>query len=142
MSDNKTKPTRASVTKFINAVEHKGRREDAVALLEFMNRITGLKPQMWGDSLIGYGRYNYKYKSGHEGEFFLTGFSPRKAQMTVYIMPGFKQYAKQLTKLGKHKHTVCCLYINRLADIDMKVLEEIVVDSVKRMREMYPKYQP
>ena len=138
MSENKTQPTKASVTEFLNSIEHQGRREDSFVLLELFNRVTGLEPVMWGDSMVGYGQYHYKYKSGREGDFFLTGFSPRKAQMTIYIMPGFKQYTEQLKKLGKHKNSVSCLYVSRISNIDLKILEELIVDSVKRMREIYP----
>ena len=92
---------------------------------------------MWGESLIGYGFYHYKYESGHEGDYFLTGFSPRKSATSIYIMPGFKQYTDQLARLGPHKHSVSCLYITKLARIDLAVLEGIVTDSVKRMKAMY-----
>lgn len=141
MGENKTKQTDLSVSKFIDSIEHEGRREDARILLEFMNRVTGMEPRLWGDSMIGYGKYHYKYKSGREGDFFLTGFSPRKANMTIYIMPsghGLKEYREQLAKLGKHKSSVSCLYVNRISDIDLEVLEELVTDSVRRMREFYP----
>lgn len=142
MAENKTMPTDASVPDFIAAVANETRRQDAYLLLELMNRITGFEPCLWGDSLIGYGHYRYKYKSGHGGEFFLTGFSPRKAATTIYIMPGFKQYGPQLAKLGKHKHSVSCLYVTRLSNIDLAVLEDIVTDSVSRMKKLYPDWSP
>ena len=142
MAENKTMPTDASVTDFIAAVENDTRREDAYLLLELMNRITGFKPRLWGESLIGYGHYRYKYKSGHGGEYFLTGFSPRKSAMTIYIMPGFKQYGAKLAKLGQHKHSVSCLYVTRLSSIDLTVLEDIVTDSVSRMKKLYPDWSP
>ncbi|MEP3280269.1 MAG: DUF1801 domain-containing protein [Stappiaceae bacterium] len=135
---NKTVPTGASVTEFLNGVEHRGRREDSYILLDMVRRITGAEPQMWGESIVGFGTYRYKYESGREGEFLLTGFSPRKARMTIYIMPGFKQYAEQLAQLGKHKHSVSCLYVGRLRAIDLNILETIIDDSVKRMKEIYP----
>jgi len=103
-----------------------------------MGRATGFDPRIWGDSMVGYGQYRYKYKSGHGGEHFLTGFSPRKSAMSIYVMPGFKQYEKQLALLGKHKHSVSCLYVTRLANIDLGVLENIVADSVSRMKKLYP----
>ena len=138
MADNKTKPTDIPVKDFIASIENDRRREDSLALLKLMNRVTGFKPQMWGDSIVGYGRYRYKYKSGHGGEFFLTGFSPRKSAMTVYIMPGFKKYENKLAKLGKHKHSVSCLYVNRLDAVDIDILEDIIKDSIERMKTLYP----
>lgn len=140
MADNKTKPTDADVTAFIAAIDNERRRCDAQTLIDLMNRVTGFKPRLWGDSIVGYGHYRYKYKSGHGGESFLTGFSPRKSAMTIYVMPGFKQYEKELAKLGKHKHSVSCLYVTRLENIDLTVLQEIVADSVERMKEMYPEW--
>ncbi len=135
---NKTVPTGASVTEFLNAVDHAGRREDASVLLDMMRRVTGAEPRMWGQSIIGFGNYRYKYESGREGVFLLTGFSPRKARMTIYIMPGFKAYSEYLSRLGRHKHSVSCLYVGRLAALDLEVLEEMVADSVRRMKEIYP----
>lgn len=133
----KTKPTEASPKDFINAVEHPTRRDDALALLEFFNRVTALKPKMWGPSIIGYGRYAYKYDSGREGEYFLTGFSPRKSAMSIYIMPGYRDMSDKLARLGKHKTGKSCLYVNKLTDIDMEVLQEIVEDGVSYMRKNY-----
>ena len=140
MSDNKTRPTRKSAAKFVQSVEHDRRREDAATLLALFNRVTGLPPVMWGDSLVGYGKYHYKYESGREGEFFRTGFSPRKQNMVVYIMPGFKgkKIASKLKKLGKHKTSSSCLYINKLADVDLAVLEDIVQEGLREMNERYP----
>ena len=137
MSANKTVANTADVSAFVRQVEQPGRREDALKLLEFFDRVIGLQPCMWGESIIGYGFYHYKYDSGREGDYFLTGFSPRKSATTIYIMPGFKQYSDQLERLGPHKHSVSCLYITRLERVDLKVLEEIVSDSVRRMKEMY-----
>ena len=136
-SENKTKPTRVSPRTFLKAVESERRREDGLALLAFFNRVTGLKPRMWGASIIGYGRYYYKYDSGREGEFMLTGFSPRKTALTVYIMPGYRDMADKLARLGKHKLGKSCLYINKLDDVDMDVLEEIVLDGLDYMRSNY-----
>lgn len=138
MADNKTKPTDADIKAFIESVENERRRNDAKILVKLMKRATSMKPRLWGENLIGYGHYNYKYKSGHGGEYFLTGFSPRKAATSIYIMPGFKPYADQLAKLGKHKHSVSCLYVTRLENIDLDILEEIVKDSVARMKATYP----
>lgn len=136
---NKTQITGVDPAEFIATVEPERKRKDALELLALFVRITGLKPQMWGPSLIGFGRYHYKYESGREGEFFMTGFSPRKANIVVYIMPGYRYGDMQdkLARLGKHKLGKSCLYINKLADIDLAVLEEIVNDGVDYMRDNY-----
>lgn len=138
MSDAKTVPTDVSVETFIDAVVHAGRRDDARVLLDRMREWTGLQPQMWGESIIGFGRYKYIYESGCSGTWMLTAFSPRKANMVVYIMPGFEHYGSQLERLGKHKHSVSCLYLGRLASIDLDVLGDMVTDSVARMKAKYP----
>ena len=137
MTANKTKPTTVLPRDFLATVEPERRREDGLALLDFFDRITGWTPQMWGGSIIGYGRYAYKYESGREGEFFITGFSPRQAALTVYIMPGYRDLSDKLARLGKHKTGKSCLYINKLADIDMIVLEEIVGDGIAYMEANY-----
>lgn len=142
MSSNKTVPTDADPVAFVQAVEQTRRREDGLALLELFSRATGYEPQMWGPSIVGYGRYHYKYASGREGEFLLTGFSPRKAAMTIYVMPGFKKYGAQLERLGKHKHSVSCLYLTSLASRDLGALEEMIVDSVERMKAMSVAHWP
>ena len=138
-AENKTKPTDVDPRDFVAAVESDKKRADAELLLDFFERVTGLKPKMWGPSLIGYGRYHYKYDSGREGDMLMTGFSPRKANLVMYIMPGYRSDAMQekLSRLGKHKLGKSCLYINKLADVDMDVLEEIVRDGVDYMRENY-----
>ena len=138
-AENKTKPTDADPKDFVAAVEPDKKRADAKALLDLFGRVTGLKPKMWGPSIIGYGRYHYKYDSGREGEFMLTGFSPRRANLSVYILPGYRfgDMQEKLSRLGKHKLGKSCLYINKLADVDMDVLEEIVRDGVDYMRENY-----
>ena len=138
-AENKTQVTKVDPKDFVAAVEHPKRRADAEILLEFFERVTGLKAQMWGPSIIGYGRYHYKYESGREGEFMLTGFSPRKQNLSLYIMPGYRfgDMQEKLGRLGKHKVGKSCLYINKLADVDMDVLEEIVRDGVDYMRDKY-----
>lgn len=138
-TENKTRATAADPKAFIETVEPARRRQDGLALLDFFNRVTGLEPKMWGPSMIGYGRYQYKYESGREGEFFLTGFSPRKSSLTVYIMPGYRygEMEERLARLGKHKLGKSCLYINKLEDVDMEVLEEIVRDGLAYMRSHY-----
>lgn len=129
MAENKTKATKASVSAFLKSVEHPKRREDAQAIKKLMDKITGWTAKMWGPSIVGYGEYHYKYDSGREGDFLITGFSPRKQALTVYIMPGFSQYDDLMTKLGKYKTGRSCLYINKLEDIDLKVLETLIKKS-------------
>jgi len=138
MAENKTQPTAVKPADFVEAVEHPVRREDARTLLALMERITGWEPQMWGPAIIGFGTYHYTYESGREGEFMRTGFSPRKANMVVYIMPGYSDYSEKLARLGKHKLGKSCLYINKLADVDMAVLEEIIRAGLDDMAKKYP----
>ncbi|WP_281981330.1 DUF1801 domain-containing protein [Thalassorhabdomicrobium marinisediminis] len=126
MADNKTKPKEVDVQGFLQAVEHPVRRADALTLDAMFRRVTGWQPRMWGPTMIGYGSYHYIYDSGREGDCLATGFSPRKANLTLYIMPGYQNFGGLLDRLGKHKTGKACLYINKLADVDMQVLEEIV----------------
>ena len=137
MSELKTRPTGASVEAFIAAVENPTRREDARAVCALMARVTGEVPVMWGPSMVGFGKYAYTYKSGHSGEFFLTGFSPRKTSLVCYIMPGYGSFEELMARLGKHRTGKSCLYINKLSDIDLGVLEELVATSVAWMRAKY-----
>ena len=134
MAENKTQKTGASVEDFIGSVENKRRREDGFTLLQVMKEITGEDAEMWGPSIIGFGDYHYKYKSGREGDFFLTGFSPRKQSLSLYIMAGFEEYDSLLSSLGKHRKGASCLYINKLADVDMDVLRELIEKSVGQAR--------
>lgn len=134
----KTLPTDRPPEDYLATVEPPRRREEAAEMLALMRRVTGEKAVMWGDSIVGFGAYDYTYDSGHSGRWFLTGFAPRKAAMTVYVMPGFDRYTDALARLGKHRRSVSCLYIPRLANVDMAVLEEIVADSVARMRARRP----
>jgi hypothetical protein len=136
-SENKTRPEAADPAAMIAAIEHPQRRADAEVLLPFFARITGWPAQMWGSSIIGFGRYQYKYDSGREGEYMVTGFSPRKSYMSVYILPGYRDLSEPLSRLGKAKNGKSCLNINRLEDIDMNVLEEIVRDGVAHMTANY-----
>ena len=122
---------------FLDAVEPDRRKRDGRILCDLMNRVTGFEPKMWGPSIVGFGRYHYKYDSGREGEFFLTGFSPRKSALSVYIMPGFSEYSDLMDKLGKHKTGRACLYINKLDDVDLGTLEELVRRSVEDMKTRY-----
>lgn len=137
MSELKTKPTHESVHAFINAIDDTKRRKDCHEVLELMQNITGAEPQMWGTSIIGFGQYHYKYKSGREGDWFLTGFSPRKQNLTFYIMNGADRYEELLEKLGPHKTGKACLYVKRLADLDKKVLHDLIESSVHHLRQKY-----
>lgn len=126
MAANATVMTDASVDAFIESVAHDGRREDAHLLNQLFRDETGFQPRMWGTSIIGYGQYHYTYDSGREGNFLATGFSPRKANMSVYIMPGYKDYGAILDKLGPHKTGASCLYLGRLSKIDLGVLRQLI----------------
>ncbi len=137
VAENKTQITDVDPVEFIAAVEHPTRRADAEVLLDMMRRVTGCEPRMWGPSIVGFGRYHYRYESGRESEFMITGFSPRKANLVVYVLPGYYDIGDQLARLGKHRVGKSCLYINKLADVDLSVLEEIVTDAVARMRRDY-----
>ena len=138
MSDLKTRPTDASVEAFIDAVDHPRRREDAHILLDLMRRVTGEKPVMWGPAIVGFGRYSYRYASGKEYDWPIVGFSPRKQNLSIYILLGFGESGDQLSRLGKHKTGKSCLYINKLADVDMDVLETLVRTTVAEMKRRYP----
>jgi len=137
MAELKTKETKASVEKFLNTVSDKKKREDCFKILEMMKQVTKEEPKMWGSSIVGFGNYHYKYESGNEGDTCITGFSPRKQNLTLYIMPGFERYEELMKKLGKYKTGISCLYIKKLEDVDMKVLKELVASSFKYMKEKY-----
>ncbi len=137
MAENKTKKTGASVTEFLNSIDNPQMRSDAKKVASMMRRATGKRAKMWGSSIVGYGTYHYKYDSGREGDFMVTGYSPRKQALTVYIMPGFGKFGPLMKKLGKYKTGKSCLYIRRLADVDEKVLNRLIVDAVKYMRKNY-----
>ncbi len=137
MAENKTKPTNASVSDFLASVDTEQKRKDTQTIVDMMHEITGCPATMWGDSIIGFGSYLYKYRSGRTGEWSVVGVSPRKRNITVYIMPGFGQMQDLLAALGKHKTSMSCLYINKLADIDTQVLREIIARSVDYMKENY-----
>ena len=135
MAKNKTTQNDGSVDAFLAAVENEQKRTDCLRIREIMEEITGEPAVMWGSSIVGFGSYHYKYASGREGDFMLTGFSPRKQNLTLYIMSGFSRYDELLTKLGKHSTGKSCLYIKRLSDIDEDVLKEMVSSSVQHMRD-------
>lgn len=126
MAENKTQPTAASVEEFIASVENHRRRSDAVVLAEMMERLTGQPPVMWGPSIIGFGSYHYTYESGREGDAAAVGFSPRKASLTLYGLADTPEAAPLREKLGKHKESVACVYINKLEDVDLSVLEQLI----------------
>lgn len=129
----KTKPTKADVEKFLNSIKDEQKREDSFKILKLMKQITKEEPKMWGSSIIGFGNYHYKYASGREGDWFLTGFSPRKQSLALYMMTYLEKHEKILKRLGKYKTGKGCLYINKLKDVDMKVLKELITTSVKKL---------
>lgn len=137
MAENKTKPTKLSVTAFIKGIESPDMRRDAKKVSAMMRKATGSRARMWGPSIVGFGEYHYKYDSGREGDFMITGFSPRKQALTLYVVPGFKPFEPLMKKLGKYKTGKSCLYIKRLSDIDESVLEKLIAGSVKHMRNKY-----
>lgn len=134
---NKTIANNASVNDFLQEVENEQRRKDALELLQLMTDITGEQPKMWGSSIVGYGEYHYKYDSGREGDFMKVGFSPRKQNSTLYIMPGFERYDDLMARLGKYKTGKSCLYIKTLEDVDRSVLSELIGASYEYMTEKY-----
>jgi len=134
MTELKTQKNDATVKDFLNAIDHDRKREDSFSVLDIMREVTGKEPAMWGSSIVGFGSYRYQYASGREGEWFLTGFSPRKQNLTLYIMAGFDAYDAMLEKLGKYKTGKSCLYINKLEDVDVQVLRELIHHSVEHMR--------
>lgn len=135
MSELKTTENDANVNEFIDTVEDEAQKQDALVLLDMFRQITGEEPRMWGKSIIGFGRYHYKSeRSSQEGDWPLTGFSPRKQNLTIYIMSGFADHTRILDKLGKHKTSVGCLYIKRLSDVDRPVLEELIRETYLDMK--------
>jgi hypothetical protein len=137
MAENKTQPTTASVTAFINAIEDPEQKKDARKVAGMMRKATGKRPKMWGPSMVGYGSYHYRYASGREGDFMITGFSPRKQALTLYIMPGYGKFDALMKNLGKFKTGKACLYIKRLSDVDEDVLQNLINKSVEYMRANY-----
>ncbi len=131
MAENKTRPTRQSVAAFLKALPDEARRADCRTLAAMMREVTGAEGRMWGPAIVGFGDYRYKYASGRQGDWFLAGFSPRKNDLTIYVMSGLGEYGEQLARLGKHKAAKSCLYVKRLSDINLDVLRDIVEDSVR-----------
>lgn len=138
MSEPKTKENDGDVLAFLNSVPDEQKRRDALQVMVMMQEVTGEEPRMWGDSIVGYGKYSYKYASGREGEWPLVGFSPRKQDLTLYIVSGFDNFDDLREKLGKHKVGKSCLYIKRLADVNPDVLREMIRDSAEHMRTTNP----
>ncbi len=134
MAKLKTRPTTQSVKDFIDAIEDEQLRKDCRTVFRIMKRVTKATPKMWGPGMVGFGSYHYKYASGREANWFLAGFAPRKQNLTLYIMSGFKKYNTLLKKLGKHKIGKSCLYVKRLDDVDMDVLTQLIEDSVAHLR--------
>jgi hypothetical protein len=134
MPEPKTKPTEVSVESFLSAVADEQRRADAWQMLEIMQEVTGLPPRMWGPTMVGFGEYHYRYASGHEGDTFLTGFSPRKDALTLYFMAGLQErFGEELKKLGKARASKGCLYIKKLADVDLAVLRKMIRANVAHL---------
>ena len=134
MSEQKTKPTKISVEKFIKSLPDEKKRKESFEIVEMMKKITKMEPVMWGPTMIGFGAYHYKYSSGHEGDMFIIGFSPRKPNLVFYLMPAIKYYHKLTEKLGKYKSSISCLYIKSLDDVDKKVLNEMFKECYKFMK--------
>jgi hypothetical protein len=135
MAELKTQENDASIDDYLNSIEDEKKRVASFQIKELMEAVTGEEARMWGDSIIGFGHYRYQYASGREGEWMLVGFAPRKRNLTLYIMSSFNEYDNLLEKLGKHSTGKSCLYINKLEDIDMDVLRELVDKSVQHMKE-------
>lgn len=138
MAQQKTLPTDQSVQEYLDQLADEQKKADSYELLQIMQEVTGEAAVMWGNSLIGFGRYHYRYDSGHEGFSFLTGFSPRKRQFSIYIMSGFSRYESLMEKLGKYKTGKSCLYVKRLSDIDPLVLRALISESAAYMKARYP----
>ena len=135
-AEPKTKPTKASVKEFLNQIPDKERRDDCFAVAKLMEEITGDKPKMWGPSIVGFGTYHYKYASGHQGDWPITAFSPRKKDLTLYIMMGvFESQPELMEKLGKHSTGKSCLYIKRLSDIHIPTLKKLIKTSIKELKD-------
>ncbi|MEM1137520.1 MAG: DUF1801 domain-containing protein [Bacteroidota bacterium] len=139
MAELKTKLNDGNVLAFLESVENEKRKIDSMKMLEIMKEITNAEAKMWGNSIVGFGTYHYKYESGREGDFFITGFSPRKQSLTLYIMPGFEKYDSLMRKLGKHKIGKSCLYISKLEDVDITVLKMLIKEAFEYMDNKYNK---
>lgn len=134
MAELKTKQTEQSVDDFLNKISDAQRREDCFAVAKLMEEATGSKPKMWGPSIVGFGSFHYKYDSGREGDWLMTGFSPRKQDLTLYLMMGFEKHGDLMKQLGKHRTSKSCLYIKRLSDIHVPTLKKLIKASVKDLK--------
>lgn len=137
MAKNKTIPNNNDVAIFLNNIIDEQKRKDAFELLNIMKEITNEEPKMWGSSIVGFGEYHYRYESGREGDMFLSGFSPRKQNITIYIVSGLERYDAILQRIGRHKIGKSCFYVKKLNDIDNKLLAEMIIDSVSRIKQKY-----
>src|SRR6266566_6227984 len=137
MAALKTQPREESVTEFLDRIEEEARRTECYALLDMMKRVTKTDPRIWGSGVVGFGNYHYKYASGHEGDCFITGFAPRKGALTLYITAGVERFPKLVSKLGKHKAGKGCLYIKKLDDVNLSVLEDLLSQSVQWTTKTY-----
>lgn len=137
MAKNKTVVNKASVEDYLNGIEDVQKKADCFALMKMMKDLTKEEPRMWGETIVGFGAYHYKYESGREGDMFLTGFSPRKQNITVYVMAGFESFKTQLEQLGKFKIGKSCLYFKKLEDIDQEILHEMIVISMDKISKKY-----
>jgi hypothetical protein len=138
MAENKTKATDASVASYLAAIEDEARRRDCEALAKLMRKVTGQRAAMWGAGIVGFGSYHYRYDSGREGDMCVTGFSSRKADISVYLVAEGKGQQENLARLGRHKMAKSCLHIRRLSDVDLAVLERLIAESVAEVRRRYP----
>lgn len=136
--ENKTRATGADVLDFLEKVSPENKKQDCLAIHRLLEEVSGYPAVMWGPAMVGYGNYHYTYESGREGDFFRVGFSPRKQNITLYIMPGFHRFDELMEKLGRYKTGKSCLYINRLSDVDVNILKELVAASLAFMKERYP----
>ena len=137
MAELKTKPSEDNVLEFLNAVENEQRKKDCQALLDLFIEVTNEEPKMWGQAMVGFGSYHYKYDSGREGDWFLTGFSPRKQNLTIYITAGFTEFDDIMSTLGKYKTGSSCLYVKKLSDIDIEKLKTLISKAVAYMKDKY-----
>ena len=138
MAEPKTQRTKRSVNAFLKSIPDEQKRKDAFTIVDIMRKATGAEPAMWGSSIVGFGTYHYKYASGREGDAPLTGFSPRKQNLTLYITGGFEQHDELLKSLGKVKTGKVCVYVNRLDDVDLPTLRKLIKQSVQHMKKIYP----
>ena len=138
MTQNKTVQTNASVEGFIASIAHPTRQQDAGVLVDLFTKTTGFAPQMWGNSIVGFGQYHYRYATGREGDFLATGFSPRKSNLSIYIMPGYGDFSDILKNLGKHKLGKSCLYVNKLSDIDLDISAKLIAAGIERLDQIWP----